>query len=196
VAVRSFANQPFSVIGKWLYIFVEVSGLTKRKIALFVEEIYNDLEFWIPYYRMIEAGFDVFIVGTGSQKTYNGKYGIPANAAVNADAIKTEEFDAVIIPGGYAPDKMRINPDMLRIVREMYTNGKVVAAICHAGWVLISAGVVKGKKATGCIMIKDDLVNAGAAYLDQEVVVDGNLITSRIPDDLPAFCREILIKLG
>lgn len=168
----------------------------KRKIALFVEEVYNEFEFWYPYFRMIEAGFEVVVIGTGSQKTYKGKFGIPASADVSADTIKTEEFAAVIIPGGYAPDKMRINPDMLRIVREINDSGKVVAAICHAGWVLISAGVVKGKKATGCLMIKDDLVNAGAEYLDQEVVVDGNLITSRIPDDLPAFCREILKKLG
>ena len=170
--------------------------MAKDKILILTDDYAEDLELLYPYYRMIEAGFDVFIVGTGSQKTYKGKFGIPANAAVNAEAIKTEEFDAVIIPGGYAPDKMRINPDMIRIVREMYTSGKVIAAICHAGWVLITAGVVKDKNATGCIMIKDDLVNAGATYLDQEVVVDGNLITSRMPDDLPAFCREILKKLG
>lgn len=166
------------------------------KIALFVEEVYNEFEFWYPYYRMIEAGFNVVVVGTGSQKTYKGKFGIPAGADVTPDGVKTEEFDAVIIPGGYAPDKMRISQGMLRIVREMFSSGKVVASICHGGWVLVSAGVLKGKKATGCVMIKDDLTNAGAEYLDQEVVVDGNLISSRVPDDLPAFCREILKKLG
>lgn len=170
--------------------------MAKRKIALFVEEFYNEFEFWYPYYRMIEAGFEVVVVGPGTQKIFKGKFGIPASAGVSAEEIKTGEFDAVIIPGGYAPDKMRISLQMLRIVREMYDSGKVVAAICHAGWVLISAGVLKGKKATGCVMIKDDIINAGAEYLDQEVVVDGNLITSRVPDDLPAFCREILKKLG
>lgn len=169
--------------------------MSKGKIALFVEEIYNDLEFWYPYYRMIEAGYDVVIVGTGRQDTFSSKYGISVKPNINADKVNSGELTAVIIPGGFAPDKMRINPDMLRIVREMFDGGKIVASICHAGWVLVSAGILKGKKATGCIMIKDDLVNAGAEYLDQEVVVDGNLITSRIPDDLPAFCREILKKL-
>ncbi|MEW6424882.1 MAG: type 1 glutamine amidotransferase domain-containing protein [Bacillota bacterium] len=168
----------------------------KGKIALFVEEMYNEHEFWYPYYRMIEAGYEVVVVGTGRQEIFTSKLGMPARPDVTADKVKTEELAAVIIPGGFAPDKMRINQDMLRIVREALAGGKVVAAICHAGWVLVSAGILKGRKATGCIMIKDDLVNAGAEYLDQEVVVDGNLITSRLPGDLPAFCREILKKLG
>ncbi len=166
------------------------------KIALFVEDLYNDFEFWYPYYRMIEAGFQVVIVGTGKQDVFNSKYGVPVRPHTTAEKVDTGDLLAVIVPGGYAPDKMRVNPGMLRIVREMYNSGKPVAAICHAGWVLISAGILKGKKATGCIMIKDDLVNAGADYLDQEVVVDGNIITSRVPDDLPAFCREILKKLA
>jgi len=170
--------------------------MSRGKIALFVEDIYNDQEFWYPYYRMLEAGFDVIIVGTGRQDSFNSKYGMAVKPDITADKVNTGELAAVIIPGGYAPDKMRINPGMLRIVREMLDGGKVVASICHAGWVLVSAGVLRGRKATGCIMIKDDLVNAGAEYLDQEVVVDGNLITSRVPDDLPAFCREILKKLG
>ncbi len=170
--------------------------MPKGRIALFVEELYNELEFWYPYYRMIEARFDVIIVGTGRQESFISKVGMPVVPHTTADKVNTDELAAVIIPGGFAPDKMRINPGMLRIVRKMYNGGKVVASICHAGWVLISAGILKSKKATGCIMIKDDLVNAGAEYLDQEVVVDGNLITSRTPDDLPAFCKEILKKLG
>lgn len=169
--------------------------MSKRKIALFVEEMYNEFEFWYPYFRMKEAGFEVVVIGTGNAKTYKGKFGVPADVDVSADTINSNDFEAVIIPGGFAPDKMRINQPMLRIVRELYDSGKLVAAICHAGWVLVSAGLLKGKRATGCVMIKDDLINAGAEYLDQEVVVDGNLITSRIPDDLPAFCREILKKL-
>lgn len=170
--------------------------MSKGKIALFVEELYNDLEFWVPYYRMIEAGYEVIIVGTGRQDTFLSKFNMPVKPDTTADKVNTGELVAVFIPGGFAPDKMRINSDMLRIVREMFNSNKLVAAICHAGWVLVSAGVLKGKKATGCVMIKDDLINAGAEYLDQEVVVDGNLITSRVPDDLPAFCREILKKLG
>lgn len=166
------------------------------KIALFVEEVYNEFEFWYPYYRMLEAGFAVDIVGPGTQKSFKGKYGIPATAHLDAQNVDIKDYLAVIIPGGYAPDKMRISPHMLRIVREMFEAGKVVAAICHAGWVLVSAGVLRDKKATGCVMIKDDLINAGAQYLNQEVVVDGNLITSRVPDDLPAFCREILKQLN
>ena len=169
---------------------------TNGKIALFVEDVYNEFEFWYPYYRMLEAGFDVDIVGPGTQKSFKGKYGIPATVNLDAQNVDVKDYKAVIIPGGYAPDKMRVSPQMLRIVKEMFEAGKVVAAICHAGWVLVSAGVLKGKKATGCLMIKDDLINAGANYLDQEVVVDGSLITSRVPDDLPAFCREILKQLN
>lgn len=168
--------------------------MSKGKVALFLEDNYNELEFWYPYFRMIEAGFEVLVVGTGKE-VFSGKTGMPAKADLSADKIDAKDLAAVIIPGGYAPDKMRINQHMLRIVRDLAGAGKVVAAICHAGWVLASAGVLRGKKATACIMIKDDLVNAGAQYLDQEVVVDGNLITSRVPDDLPAFMREILKKL-
>jgi len=174
----------------------EALAVGTKKIALLVEELYNEFEFWYPYYRMKEAGFDVVVVGSGTQKVYRGKYGIPAEAEVDAGDVQPSRFDAVIIPGGYAPDRMRICRGMLEIVRELFAAGKTVAAICHGGWVLISAGVVKGRRATGCPMIKDDLVNAGAEFLDQEVVVDENLITSRIPDDLPAFCREIIRKLS
>lgn len=170
--------------------------MSRGKIALFVEDIYNDLEFWVPYYRFIEAGYEVVVVGTGRQPVFSSKFGVPVKADVAADQVNPAEFAAVIIPGGYAPDKMRINPGMLKIVRDMHESGKVVASICHAGWVLASAGILKGRKATACVMIKDDLVNAGAEYLDQEVVVDGNLVTSRVPDDLPAFCREILKQLA
>lgn len=169
--------------------------MAAKKIALFVEDNYNDLEFWYPYYRMLEEGYEVAVIGTGSREQFTSKMGLPAKVNLSSSQVNTAEFAAVIIPGGYAPDKMRIDQDMLRIVREMNDSGKVVAAICHAGWVLVSAGVIKGKKATACKMIKDDLVNAGAEYVDQEVVVDGNIITSRVPDDLPAFCREILKKL-
>ena len=126
---------------------------------------------------------------------------MPGSSAVSSrlgeppGQVSAADFDAVIIPGGYAPDLMRRYPDMVRLVREAFEAGVVVAAICHAGWMLVSAGVLKGKEATCFFAIKDDLVNAGAIYLDQEVVVDGNLITSRTPTDLPAFCRAIVAAL-
>jgi len=109
--------------------------------------------------------------------------------------VSAEDFDAVIIPGGYAPDRMRRNEAMVKLVREMFEKGKVVAAICHAGWLPASAGILRGKRMTSFSAIKDDMVNAGAQWEDAEVVVDGNLITSRTPDDLPAFCVAIISKL-
>ncbi|MCL2336294.1 MAG: type 1 glutamine amidotransferase [Firmicutes bacterium] len=163
-----------------------------RQIALLVEEAYNEHEFWYPYYRFIEAGFQVDVVGTGRLDTYPGKSGLPAKetlAAVNADAA---HYEAVIIPGGFAPDFMRREPAMVKLVRDIFQRGKVVASICHGGWMLASADILRGKKATCFFAIKDDVVNAGAEFLDQEVVVDGNLVTSRKPDDLPAFCLAIL----
>ena len=169
--------------------------LKGKKIAILIEDLYNEFEFWYPYYRMKEAGAQVTVVGTGS-KEYHSKIGLPAPGGVNADSVHSADFDAVIVPGGYCPDRLRRYPSVLKLVRDCFGEGKVIAAICHAGWVLVSAGVLKGKKATCVSAIKDDVVNAGARYLDQEVVRDGNLITSRTPDDLPAFCREIIAALG
>ncbi|WP_407308169.1 type 1 glutamine amidotransferase domain-containing protein [Desulfosporosinus sp. SB140] len=168
--------------------------MSNKKVAIFVEDNYNEIEFWYPYYRMKEAGFEVIVVGSGRKDTFKSKLGTLTNG-VDPATVKIDDLEAVIIPGGYAPDRMRVSPHMLRIVREMFQAGKVVAAICHASWVLSSAGILKGKKVTACEMIKDDLVNAGSEFLNQEVVVDGNLITSRVPDDVPAFSREILRQL-
>lgn len=169
--------------------------LEGKRVALLVEDFYNEFEFWYPYYRMKEAGAQVTVVGTGS-KEYHSKIGLPAPGGVNAGSVCSADFDAVIVPGGYCPDRLRRYPAVLRLVHDCFGEGKVVAAICHAGWVLVSAGILKDKKATCVSAIKDDVVNAGAIYLDQEVVRDGNLITSRTPDDLPAFCREIIAALG
>ena len=168
--------------------------LTGKRIAILIEDMYNEQEFWYPYYRMKEAGAKVTVVGTGA-KEYHSKIGMPAPGGVAAESVNASEFDAVIVPGGFAPDRMRRNTAMLNLVRDCFTQRKIVAAICHAGWVLVSAGIMKGKKATCVPSIKDDIVNAGAIYVDQEVVKDGNLITSRSPDDLPAFCREIIASL-
>ena len=171
---------------------MELSG---KRIAILIEDLYNEFEFWYPYYRMKEAGAQVTVVGTGA-KEYHSKIGLPAPGGTKVEAVSVADFDAVIVPGGYAPDRMRRDPALLKLVKDSFDQGKIVAAICHAGWVLVSAGILKGKRATCFSSIKDDVANAGAKYIDQEVVRDGNLITSRTPDDLPAFCREIIAALG
>ena len=170
---------------------MEVKG---TRIAILIEDLYNEFEFWYPFYRMKEAGAQVTVVGTGARE-YHSKVGLPAPGGVNAEAVRSADFDAVIIPGGYGPDRLRRLPAVLKLVRDCFGEGKVVAAICHAGWVLASAGILKGRRVTAVSAIRDDLVNAGAAFEDAEVVVDGRLVTSRKPDDLPAFCREIIRAL-
>ncbi len=168
--------------------------LKGKKVAVLAEEIYQEMELWVPYYRLKEEGADVKIVAP-EKKTYNSKLGYPVNADVAAADVSAKDFDGVVIPGGYAPDMLRRYPAILSLVRDCFNQGKPVAAICHAGWVPASAGILKGKKATCFFAIKDDLINAGAKYVDEEVVVDGNLITSRTPADLPAFCRELVKAL-
>ncbi len=165
------------------------------KVAVLVEDQYQVLEVWYPYLRLREAGMETVLVGTGAKKEYKSKEGYPAEEELSIKKAKVDDFAAVVIPGGYAPDILRRYDDVNRFVRDMYNKGKVVASICHGGWVLASAGILKGRKATGFSAIKDDLVNAGAEFFDKEVIVDGNLITSRNPYDLPAFCREIVKKL-
>ena len=165
------------------------------KVVILVEQVYEDLEFWYPYYRMKEAGYEVVAVGPVAGKIYPSKHGLEAQADTDPSGIDASTIDALIIPGGFAPDHMRRVPQMVDLVRNAYQAGKVVAAICHGGWMLASAGIARGKKLTCFFAIKDDLVNAGAEYQDKEVVQDGNLITSRMPSDLPAFCRTILAAL-
>ena len=169
--------------------------LEGKRIAILVEEIYNDLEFWYPYYRLKEAGAEVIVVGSGRSQTYTGKAGIQVTVDTVADKMKAADLDGVIIPGGYAPDHMRRYPAMVQIVRKCLEAGKVVAAICHGGWMLASAQILKGRTVTSFFSIKDDLVHAGAHFVDQDVVVDGRLITSRKPDDLPAFMKAIIERL-
>ena len=170
--------------------------LAGKRIAILAENMYQEMELWVPYYRLKEEGADVKVVGAGGAKSYASKHGYPVNVDVQADQVSAVEFDAVIVPGGYAPDMMRRHAPMVKLVREAAQQGKVVAAICHAGWMLVSAGILKGRKATCFFSIKDDMVNAGARWVDRDVVVDGTLITSRKPDDLPAFCREIVRALS
>jgi len=170
---------------------VELKG---KRVAVLVENLYQELEVWYPVLRMREAGAEVTTVGTGAP-VYSSKLGYEVRADRSAEQVDPADFDAIVIPGGFAPDRMRLHKPMVDLVREMSRRGKIVAAICHGGWMLSSANIVRGKKVTGYIAIKDDLVNAGATYEDSEVVRDGHLITSRKPDDLPAFCRAILQAL-
>jgi len=170
-------------------------SLEGKKIGILVENNYQELELWYPLLRLKEERAEVRVIGPQAKETYQSKHGYPAISDLAAAGVRAEDLDALIIPGGFAPDLMRRNADMVRLVRECHEKGRVVAAICHAGWMLISADILRGKKATCFYSIKDDLVNAGAHFLDQEVVRDGLLITSRNPMDLPVFCREIIRAL-
>ncbi|OHB51090.1 MAG: protease [Planctomycetes bacterium GWF2_41_51] len=163
-----------------------------KKVAVLVEDHYQVLEVWYPYLRMKEEGFKAVFVGPGRKKEYNSKENYPADEEIKISDVKISDFDAVIVPGGYAPDMMRREKKINDFVRDMFNAGKLIASICHGAWVPASAGILKGKKATCFFSIKDDIINAGADYSDKEVLVDGNLITSRQPEDLPAFCREII----
>jgi protease I len=160
-----------------------------------VESLFNTFEFWYPFYRLKEAGADVTVVGSGSAGTYTGKPGTEVKVDTSIEQVSADDFDGMVIPGGYAPDIMRRYPKMVQLVKDLFDGGKVVGAICHAGWMLASAKILQGKTVTSFFAIKDDLVHAGAEWVDQEVVVDGNLITSRTPDDLPAFMRAVIAAL-
>lgn len=168
-------------------------SLNGKIVYLLAEELYEEMELWYPYYRLLEEGAKVTLIGSGSATKYTGKTGAyPVKVDGKAADFSGDRCDILIIPGGYAPDKMRRYPEMVRLVREAFAAGKIVAAICHGPSMLCSADVVRGKQVTGSPAIQVDLVNAGGEYLDAEVVVDGRLITSRRPDDLPAFCRAII----
>ncbi|HTL47918.1 MAG TPA: type 1 glutamine amidotransferase domain-containing protein [Verrucomicrobiae bacterium] len=169
--------------------------LSEKKVAILAEDLYEDLELWYPKLRLTEAGADVWVIGAGKE-AYHSKHGYEVKADAPVDRVRAEEFHAIVIPGGYAPDHMRRHPKMVEFVRKGYQQGLLIAAICHAGWMLASADIILGKHVTGYMSIKDDLINAGGIYEDSEVVRDGNLITSRFPCDLPAFCREIIESLS
>ncbi len=170
--------------------------LKGKKIVILVETLYNEFEFWYPYYRLKEAGAQVTVVGSGSADTYTSKAGLPVKVDTTADKVVVADYDGVVIPGGYAPDHMRRYPAMVGLVKGFAQAGKLVAAICHAGWMLVSADIIRGRSITSYFSIKDDLVNAGGNWVDKEAVVDGSLVTSRTPDDLPAFMRAIIGVLG
>ena len=169
--------------------------LEGKKVVILVGEMFNDLEFWYPYYRLKEAGAGVIIVGSEKEKTYAGKSGTHVKSEAAAENVSVAKYDGIVIPGGYAPDHMRRHPAMVRLVRDFAEEGKLVAAICHAGWMLASAEILQGRTVTSFFAIKDDLVHAGANWVDQEVVKDGKIITSRNPDDLPAFMKTVISAL-
>lgn len=166
--------------------------LQGKRAAVLIEQMYQELEVWYPVYRLREAGCKVTLVGAEAGQTYPSKLGYPAKSDKAAADVRADDFDAIVIPGGFAPDFIRRTEAMIRLVSAMAEQGKVVAAICHGPWVLCSTQALKNKKATCFFAIKDDLINAGGKYVDAEVVRDGNLITSRKPDDLPVFMQNIL----
>ena len=165
-------------------------------MAVLVEDLYQVLEVWYPILRLKESGIKAVTVGTGTKDTYGSKEGYPCKVDTSIDKVKTADFDAVIVPGGWAPDILRRYPKINEFVRKLDEEGKVVASICHGGWVLVSAGILKGRKATCFFAIKDDMIAAGAKYSDEEVIVDRNLVTSRKPEDLPRFTQEIIRLLN
>ena len=169
--------------------------IENKKIAIFIEEMFNVFEFWYPYYRLKEEGAEVMVVGSGRLDVFTGKPATECRADVGAADVTAADIDGLVIPGGYAPDMMRRFPAMVDLVKAMHQENKLVAAICHAGWMLASADILQGKRVTSFYAIRDDLVHAGADWVDQDVVVDGNLITSRTPDDLPAFMKAIIYFL-
>ena len=165
--------------------------MAKGTLLILVGPEYEDLEVWYPKLRVEEAGYRTLIAGIG-ESAYKGKHGYPCPVDVQIKDVDSGQCIGLLAPGGWAPDKIRRDKDVLRIVREMHSAKKVIATICHGPWILISAGIVKGRRMTSTVGIRDDLVNAGASWVDEPVVIDGNIISSRVPKDLPLFGRELV----
>ncbi|MBN2983446.1 MULTISPECIES: type 1 glutamine amidotransferase domain-containing protein [Cohnella] len=161
---------------------------TKKVICLLDEE-FEDLELWYPVYRAREEGAEVLYAAPEKGKTYIGKYGVPAVSDLSYGELDASKADGLLVPGGWAPDKIRRDPNVLEFVRQMDAAGKPIGQICHAGWVLVSAKIVRGRKVTSTPGIRDDMENAGAVWVDEPVVIDGNLVSSRRPPDLPAYAK-------
>ena len=170
--------------------------LAGQRILIFAGDEYEDLELWYPKLRLIEAGASVTVSGLKAHSVYHGKHGYPCLCDESLDSIEAADFHGVICPGGWMPDKLRREAKVLTLTREFAAAGKLVAAICHGGWIPISANVYRDVRVTGSPGIKDDLINAGGLFEDAPVVVDRNFVSSRRPDDLPAFCQGILEVLA
>lgn len=170
--------------------------LGESRIAVLAENQYQELELWYPVLRFREGGADVLVVAPKAAQMYSSKLGIPVVSDAAAASLDPVDLDVLVIPGGFAPEAMRKSADVIDLVRKVHDGGGIVAAICHAGWVLASAGIAKGKQMTCVPVIRDDVLAAGAEYVDKPVVRDGNLITSRLPNDVPVFCAEIITALS
>jgi protease I len=171
-------------------------SLNGKHVVVLAEDTYEDQELWYPYFRLKEEGADVRVAGMPDTCTCRSKHGYEVSIDVPVTEVDAAEVDALVIPGGYAPDLMRTHEEMVDLVRRVNSSGGIIAFICHAGWVPISAGILNGRRATSYAAIKDDMMNAGAEWIDESVVRDGNLISSRMPDDLPDFCRTLIEALS
>lgn len=170
--------------------------LKGTRVLALVHHDFEDLEFWYPYYRLKEEGSDITTAGEDGGITYHGKYGVPAVSDIAYGEAVPEDYDVLLVPGGWAPDKIRRFPEVLELVRAMDGRGAVIGQICHAGWVLISAGILKGRVVTSTPGIRDDMTNAGALWEDKPVVTDGNLVSSRRPPDLPDYTRALIDRIA
>ncbi|ERR1019366_8603325 len=166
--------------------------LQGKTIGYFVAQEVEDLEFWVPVMRLREEGAHVIVIGLSTQ-TIKGKHGLEMTPDVSiAEAPTAALLDGLVIPGGWAPDKLRRNQSILQLVRDIHAQGKIIGTICHGGWVLISAGIMQGRKATGSTGIKDDITNAGGIWVDEPAFSEGNMVWGRVVEDIPAFCRELV----
>ncbi|MFD2670241.1 type 1 glutamine amidotransferase domain-containing protein [Marinicrinis sediminis] len=170
--------------------------LTGKRVLAFVDQEFEDLEMWYPVLRLREAGAEVVVAGPEKDKTYMGKYGVPLTSEAKFEDVHARDFDALYVPGGWAPDKLRRYEPVLQLTKEFHEAQKPIAHICHAGWVLVSADICRGYTMTSTPGIKDDLINAGATWVDEEVVVDRHIVSGRRPPDLPAFMRAFIQLIG
>ncbi len=169
-----------------------MTELKNKKILMLVENVYEDLELWYPKLRLMEAGAEVIVAGPEASKIYTGKHGYPCKSDAAISEINEDDFDGLVLAGGFAPDKLRRDRKVLEITKNMHKDKKLIAHICHAGWIPISAGIMNGFTCTSTPGIKDDLINAGAKWVDEPVVIDHNMVSSRRPEDLPLYCRAII----
>src|SRR5258706_449935 len=186
------ARMRFDIIRRFPASKGSAMKIQDAQVVVLAENQYQELELWYPLLRLREAGANVFTVAPSAEQLYGSKLGYPVRAELSIAEVKAEQLDAVIVPGGFAPENFRRTPQIIDLIRKVYERGSLVAAICHAGWVLASAGIAKGRRMTCVGLIKDDIINAGANYVDEGVVRDGNLITSRLPSDIPVFCGAIV----